>query len=74
MPRAWPAPPAPRSAPAAGSSRMRDLTDTLETRVQQRTQALAETEERFRATFEGFPEPLFVVRVARRRPLPLRGL
>ena len=42
---------------------MRDLTDTLETRVQQRTQALAETEERFRATFEGFPEPLFVVRV-----------
>ncbi len=42
---------------------MRDMTDTLELRVRQRTQALAETEERFRATFEGFPESLFVVLV-----------
>jgi PAS domain S-box-containing protein len=40
---------------------LRDLTDTLETRVAERTQALAESEERFRATFEGFPEDLFVV-------------
>ncbi|MBV8911539.1 MAG: PAS domain-containing protein, partial [Acetobacteraceae bacterium] len=39
---------------------MRDLTDTLEMRVAQRTEALAESEERFRATFEGFPECLFV--------------
>ncbi|GAC1340834.1 MAG: hypothetical protein NVSMB18_11680 [Acetobacteraceae bacterium] len=42
---------------------LRDLTDTLEARVAQRTQALAETEERFRATFEGFPECLFVILV-----------
>lgn len=42
---------------------LRDLTDTLETRVVERTQALAESEERFRATVEGFPECLFVVRV-----------
>ena len=42
---------------------MRDLTDTLETRVEQRTLALAETEAWFRAVFEGFPESLFVIRV-----------
>ena len=42
---------------------IKDLTETLESRVEQRTRALAETEERFRATFEGFPEPLFVVGV-----------
>ncbi len=42
---------------------LRDLTDTLETRVAERTQALAESEERFRATFEGFPESLFVLAV-----------
>ena len=42
---------------------MRDLTETLESRVEQRTQALAETEARFRAIFEGFPESLYVVRV-----------
>ncbi len=42
---------------------MRDLTDTLESRVEQRTVALAETEARFRAVFEGFPEGLFVLRV-----------
>ena len=34
---------------------MRDLTDTLESRVEERTRALLETEERFRTTFEGFP-------------------
>ncbi len=42
---------------------MRDLADTLETRVEQRTRALAETEAQFRAVFEGFPESLFVIRV-----------
>ncbi|MGI4952949.1 MAG: ATP-binding protein [Janthinobacterium lividum] len=42
---------------------MRDLTDTLETRVEQRTHALAITEQRFRAVFEGFPEGLFLLRV-----------
>ena len=42
---------------------MRELTDTLESRVEERTRALRETEERFRATFEGFPESLFVVDV-----------
>lgn len=42
---------------------IRELTDTLESRVQQRTMALAESEARFRAVFEGFPESLFVVRV-----------
>ena len=42
---------------------MRELADTLESQVERRTQALAETEERFRATFEGFPEVLFVVLV-----------
>ncbi|HYZ63260.1 MAG TPA: ATP-binding protein [Acetobacteraceae bacterium] len=46
---------------------LRDLTDTLETRVQERTHALAESEERFRATFEGFPEPLFVVKLGEDR-------
>lgn len=40
---------------------LRDLTDTLEIRVTERTEALAESEERFRATFEGFSEGLFVV-------------
>ena len=42
---------------------MRDLADTLESRVHDRTRALAETEARFRTVFEGFPESLFVVRV-----------
>ncbi len=42
---------------------MRDLTDSLESRVAQRTLALAETEAQFRAVFEGFPESLFVIRV-----------
>ena len=42
---------------------MRDLADTLETRVHERTRALAETEAQFRAVFEGFPESLFVIRV-----------
>ena len=41
---------------------MRELTDTLESRVEQRTRALAATEARFRAVFEGFPESLFVIR------------
>ncbi len=45
---------------------LRDLTDTLETRVAERTEALAESEERLRATFDGFPECLFVVRVSER--------
>ena len=44
---------------------MRELTDTLESRVEERTRALRETEERFRATFEGFPESLFVVEYRR---------
>ena len=43
---------------------LREMTDTLESRVIERTQALTESEERFRATFEGFPEGLFVVCVA----------
>lgn len=42
---------------------MRDLMDTLESRVEQRTRDLAATEARFRAVFEGFPESLFVVEV-----------
>ncbi len=41
---------------------MRDLTDTLESRVEQRTRALTESEAWFRAVFEGFPECVFVIR------------
>ncbi len=42
---------------------LRDLTETLEMRVVERTAALAESETRFRAMFEGFPDILFVVQV-----------
>ncbi len=42
---------------------LRDLTETLETRVTERTAALAESEARFRAMFEGFPDILFVLQV-----------
>ena len=42
---------------------MQSLTDTLEHRVEERTRAVMETEARFRAVFEGFPEFLFVFAV-----------
>ena len=41
---------------------LRDLTDTLETRVASRTALLAESEARFRAMFEAFPDLLFTLR------------
>ena len=40
---------------------MHELLESLESRVERRTRALAATEARFRAVFEGFPEVLFVV-------------
>ena len=42
---------------------MQTLTDTLEQQVEERTRAVVETEARFRAVFEGFPEFLFVLSV-----------
>ncbi len=52
---------------------MRDLTQTLESRVGDRTRALAESEARFRAVFEGFPIWLFVVRVMPDRQFLFEG-
>ncbi len=43
---------------------VRDLNATLEARVRERTEALAASEAQARAVFEGFPECMFVVRVA----------
>ncbi len=42
---------------------VRDLNATLEERVQERTEALTESESRFRAVFETFPDSLYVVTV-----------
>ena len=42
---------------------MQRLTDTLEHQVLERTGAVIESEARFRAVYEGFPEFLFVVQV-----------
>jgi PAS domain S-box-containing protein len=42
---------------------LRDLTDTLETRVASRTALLAESEARFRTMFEAFPDILFTLRL-----------
>ena len=40
---------------------VRDLTAGLEDRVRERTAALTGSEARFRAIFDGFPEPLFII-------------
>ena len=42
---------------------MRDLTITLEQRVQDRTEQLVENEQRFRAIFDKFPDALYIVDV-----------
>ena len=54
---------AARSALRARGRQMavRDLTAGLEDRVQERTAALTDSEARFRAIFDGFPEPLFII-------------
>ena len=52
---------------------MRELTETLEARVAQRTRALAESEARFRVTFDGFPESLFVVMVGEDGSFSMEG-
>jgi len=42
---------------------VRDLNATLEARVQERSRALAASEEQSRAVFEGFPECMFLIRI-----------